>query len=337
MTYAALPGALLMLLLAVAEGAHAHEVRPAYLQLSATADHGYEVLWKRPSMGETAVHLVPHLSGGALEAPPAAIEIHSGYALERWHISPADARSLDGQTVSIEGLPETITDALVIIERTDGSRTQLILTPIHPAQPLRIGDAAPAALSAFVALGLEHVLTGLDHLAFLLGLLLLIGDRWMLVKTVTAFTVAHSCTLALATLGVIHAPVSFVNAAIALSIMFVGAEVVRQGRGATSLTIRKPWVVAFAFGLLHGFGFSSGLATLGLSARELPPALLLFNLGVELGQLGCVALGLWLAHAARVLAIRWPRPLQLAPAYLVGSLGALWTLQRVTVLLAGQP
>jgi hypothetical protein len=176
---------------------------------------------------------------------------------------------------------------------------------------------------------------GADHLLFLLGLLLIVKDRWMLVKTVSAFTLAHSITLALATLGYASVPVVPLNAAIALSILFLGPEVVRVWRGQTSFTIRHPWVVAFAFGLLHGFGFASALTSAGLPRSELPLALLGFNIGVEIGQLGFVLLVLLIERAFRILEIHWPRWVQALPGFAVGSLGAFWTIQRVAILLSG--
>jgi hypothetical protein len=155
------------------------------------------------------------------------------------------------------------------------------------------------------------------------------------VKTVTAFTVAHSITLAVATFGVASVSPAPLNAAIALSILFLGPEIVRRWRGETSFTIRHPWVVAFAFGLLHGFGFASGLAALGLPKGEIPLALLLFNVGVEIGQLAFVLLILWLERAFRLLQIRWPTIIERLPGYAVGTLGAFWTIQRVAMLLRG--
>jgi hypothetical protein len=157
----------------------------------------------------------------------------------------------------------------------------------------------------------------------------------MLLKTITSFTVAHSITLAIATLGYASAPLDPLNAAIALSILFLGPEIVRRWRGETSFTIRHPWVVAFAFGLLHGFGFASGLTTMGLPQAEIPLALLLFNVGVEIGQLFFVVTILLLERAFRTLEIHWPRLIEAQPGYAVGSLGAYWTIQRTLVLLGG--
>jgi hypothetical protein len=168
-----------------------------------------------------------------------------------------------------------------------------------------------------------------------LGLLLIVRDRWMLLKTITAFTVAHSITLGIATMGWANAPALPLNAAIALSILFLGPEIVRAQRGETSLTIRHPWVVAGAFGLLHGFGFASGLTALGLPRGDIPMALLLFNCGVEIGQLFFVALILSLEISFRTLEIRWTSWAEKLPAYTVGGLGAYWAIQRTAILLAG--
>src|SRR5271169_2728516 len=192
-----------------------------------------------------------------------------------------------------------------------------------------------AVAGVYLKLGVEHILFGADHMLFVLGLLLIVKDRWMLLKTITAFTVAHSITLAIATLGYAEAPVLPLNAAIALSILFLGPEIVRSWRGKTSFTIRHPWVVAFAFGLLHGFGFASALTSAGLPKPELPIALLSFNVGVEIGQLSFVALILLLELSFRILEVRWPRWAQALPGYTVGSLGSFWTVQRVALLFGG--
>jgi hypothetical protein len=165
-----------------------------------------------------------------------------------------------------------------------------------------------------------------------LGLLIIVNGRKMLLKTITAFTLAHSITLAIATLGYASAPGPPLNAAIALSILFLGPEIVRVWRGETSFTIRNPWVVAFAFGLLHGFGFAGGLSTAGLPKGEIPLALLMFNIGVELGQLAFVALILLICRSFKVLEIHWSRWVELVPGYTVGSLGAFWTIQRTVMM-----
>ena len=192
-----------------------------------------------------------------------------------------------------------------------------------------------ATASEYIGLGFYHILLGVDHLLFVLGLLLIVQGRMMLIKTITSFTIAHSITLAIATLGFASIPLPPLNAAVALSILFLGPEIVRSWRGETSLTSSYPWIVAFVFGLLHGFGFASGLITTGMPKVELPWALLCFNIGVELGQLAFVVIALALAWSFRTLEIRWPRWALVIPAYTVGSLGAYWTIQRIVILIGG--
>jgi len=203
--------------------------------------------------------------------------------------------------------------------------------------PAATGDtvASPSSYAslAFLKLGIEHIWLGVDHLLFVFGLLLLVQSRWMLFKTITAFTVAHSITLALATFGYVHLPALLLNFAIALSILILGFEVVRSGTGKTSITILSPWIVAFAFGLLHGFGFASGLSALGLPSASIPLALVMFNVGVEVGQLSFVLMILILERSFRQLEIHWPRWVQVLPGYTVGSLGAFWTIQRAAMFL----
>jgi hydrogenase/urease accessory protein HupE len=180
-----------------------------------------------------------------------------------------------------------------------------------------------------------HILTGVDHLLFVLGLLLLVPERRMLIKTITAFTAAHSMTLALATLGLARVPVPYVDTMIAVSIMFLGAEVLRRYRGDTSFTIRHPWFAAFGFGLLHGFGFASGLSAVGLPQHAVAIALLLFNFGIEVGQLSFVIAVIVLGYIRQSLGVTSPRAAALIPAYFVGTLGAFWTLERIVLLLQG--
>jgi hydrogenase/urease accessory protein HupE len=203
--------------------------------------------------------------------------------------------------------------------------------PSTPLDTLASNRSNPSF--AFLKLGIEHIWLGVDHLLFVFGLLILVQSRWMLLKTITAFTVAHSITLGLATFGYAHLPGPLLNAAIALSILILGVEIVRSGRGKTSVTILYPWIVAFAFGLLHGFGFASGLSALGLPAASIPLALVMFNVGVEIGQVSFVLLILLLERSFRQLEIRWPRWIQALPGYTVGSLGAFWTIQRAAMLL----
>lgn len=228
-----------------------------------------------------------------------------------------------------------MTDALVRMEFADGTSWTQRLTPQQPAAVIPARQSKLTVAGVYAKLGIEHILFGVDHLLFVFGLLLLVRHNWMLLKTITAFTVAHSITLAVATFGYASAPGAPLNAAIALSILFLGPEIVRLWNGGTSLTIRHPWVVAFCFGLLHGFGFSSALTSTGLPRADLPLALLTFNVGVEIGQVAFVGLVLLLQRSFRQLEIIWPAWALRMPGYAVGSLGAFWTIQRTVMLFGG--
>jgi len=247
----------------------------------------------------------------------------------------AGPKGLAGRRIEFVGLQLTITDVLIRLEMLDGRKVTAIARPSQPWIEMAPSQTWLGVAGAYVVQGIRHILFGADHVLFVLGLLLIVKDRFMLLKTVTAFTVAHSITLAIATLGYAEAPVLPLNATIALSILFLGPEIVRSWRGETSFTIRHPWVMAFAFGLLHGFGFASALTGAGLPRRDLPLALVSFNVGVELGQLGFIALILALERSFRALEVRWPRWAQALPGYTVGSLGAFWTVQRLVLLFGG--
>jgi len=264
---------------------------------------------------------------------PSVQELADSMVERRW--VNAGPNGLAGKRIEFPGLQLTISDVLVRIEMQDGRRWTTIARASQPWVEIGSSQSEPEMAGTYVLEGIRHILLGADHLLFVLGLLLIVKDRWMLLKTVTAFTVAHSITLAIASLGYAELPVLPLNASIALSILFLGPEIVRSWRGETSLAIRHPWAIAFAFGLLHGFGFASALTRAGLPPHELPLALVSFNVGVELGQLGFIGLVLALDRSFRVLEVHWPRWVQVLPGYTVGSLGAYWTVQRLVLLLGG--
>jgi hypothetical protein len=331
MRRAALPGLAALLLLVAARAGEAHELRPGYLELRQTGPGTFAVLWKVPARGHFRLGIAPRFPAGCQRTTPPTGILTAGAFVERLTLTCAGG--LDGQPIAIDGLSATLTDVLVRVVFADGATVTRLLRPGSPAFEVR-RDAGPP-LRAYLGLGVTHILLGIDHLLFVLGLLVLVRRRLgLMVKTVTAFTVAHSLTLAATTLGIVRLPAAPVDAVIALSILFLGVEIARQQAGGTSLTIRHPWGAAFGFGLLHGFGFASGLSTLGLPASEVVLALLLFNAGVELGQLGIIALYLALRRPLGQLEIEPPRPTGAAPAYVVGALGAYWTLAR-TAGLAG--
>jgi hydrogenase/urease accessory protein HupE len=321
------------LLLAPAAAALAHEARPGFLELRETGPETCSFLWKKPSGGEVEIQIAPVIPEGCHLRTSDRQALSPGAIIVRGTLSCPGG--LAGKTIAIAGLEATITDVLVRLHHADGRLESHLLRPATPSVTLGgITSATERALS-YLQLGVQHILLGVDHLLFVLGLLLIVSDHWMLLKTITSFTLAHSITLAIATLGYASAPLPPLNTAIALSILFLGPEIVRTWRGGTSFTIRHPWVVAFAFGLLHGFGFASGLTAMGLPKAEILLALLLFNVGVEIGQLFFVFLILGLERAFRALEVRWPRFAEALPGYTVGTLGAYWTIQRTLVLLGG--
>ena len=333
-SYGLLAGVGLLVAIAVTP-APAHESRPAYLEIKETAPGRVSLLWRTPVLAGVRLPVALRIPDGAKQVrEPTVEELADSLVERRWLDVGPDG--LAGRRIGFPGLQFTITDVLVRVEMADGRTWTTIARPSQPWVEMAASQTRMQVAATYVGQGIRHILFGADHLLFVLGLLLIVQDRWMLVKTVTAFTAAHSITLAVATLGYASVPVAPLNAAIALSILFLGPEIVRSWRGETSFTIRHPWVVAFAFGLLHGFGFASALTGAGLPRQELPLALVSFNVGVELGQLGFVALVLALEQSFRVLEVRWPRWVQALPGYTVGSLGAYWTVQRVALLLGGR-
>jgi hydrogenase/urease accessory protein HupE len=314
--------------------ASADEIRPAYLELREERPGEFSVLWQTPMQGDTRLDLTPEFSGDATALSPVTTRTIGGHAaptsIQTWRIR---VPALRGQTVRIRGLEDTVTDVLMRIQFLDGTAQIDLLNPSSPSATVPERQTSLGLARNYILYGIQHILFGVDHLLFVLGLLLIVSDRWMLIKTITAFTVSHSMTLAVATLGFAHAPVEPLNAAIALSILFLGPEIARVWRGETSLTIRRPWLVAFIFGLLHGFGFAGALTGAGLPRADLPLALLTFNIGVEIGQIAFVLFVVLLERSFRQLELRWPLWVARAPGYLVGSAGAFWTIQRTAILL----
>jgi hypothetical protein len=312
----------------------AHEIRPALLEITEQEPGWFEVMWKTPMRGDLALALEPILPPSMVPYGPPSSHTVPGANI-RYATYQVEGGSLAGETITIDGLTALQIDTMVRINFADGSSQSAILRPSAPSFEIPSPETKAKVAWIYLRMGIDHILKGVDHLLFVLGLLLIVGNRYTLLKTITAFTIAHSITLAIATLGYASAPGPPLNAAIALSILFLGPEIVRVWRDEISFTIRHPWVVAFAFGLLHGFGFASGLSAIGLPASEIPIALLLFNVGVEAGQLFFVLIIVALERSFHILAIHWPRWVEALPAYAVGGLGAFWTVQRVAMMVGG--
>lgn len=315
----------------VPTSAMAHESRPISLDIKEIAKGKYQVFWNVPFTSGRPLQVGLELPENWQNVVEPTQSILPTSLVER-RIITTEAENLDGSVIRFPGLEETAVNVFVRLSRLDGTRAVVIARPSKASATVRGERSFSETLLEYVSLGFHHILLGVDHLLFVMGLLLIVQGRMKLLKTVTSFTVAHSVTLGIATLGYAKAPLPPLNAAIALSILFLGPEIVRTWRGETSLTIRYPWIVAFLFGLLHGFGFASGLSTTGMPKAELPWALLWFNVGVELGQLCFVALVLLMKRSFRNLEMRWPVWIERAPGYGIGVCGAYWTIQRAALL-----
>lgn len=316
---------LMTLLLAPLAGL-AHEVRPAYLELREAPDGEFAVLWKTPMRGDLRLALAPRFSGRTESLTPVVTRGTDAAAVQTWRMRTLEP--LRGQSLRIEGLEGTMTDALVRIEFADGTGWLQRLTPQTPAAMIPQRQSAWSVASEYLTLGVEHILLGIDHLLFVLALLLITRGTWRLVKTVTAFTLAHSITLALAALGLAPVPSAPVEAVIALSIVFVALEILRSRDGREGITARAPWIVAFSFGLLHGFGFAGALTEIGLPEGHIPLALLFFNVGVELGQMLFIVAMLAAIALLRRVRIALPPRTTLVPPYAVGTVAMFWVIQR---------
>ncbi len=306
---------------------NAHEVRPGYLELRQTDNETFDVLWKVPAKGDMRLGIHATLPESCNSPAPPTTYRTGGAYIDRWTVTCSGG--LTGHSIGIEGLWATLTDVLVRLERSDGTTQVELLTPASPSFVVQAVPAPLRVAGTYLRLGVEHILLGIDHLLFVLALLILVVGWRRLVGTITAFTVAHSLTLAAATLGFVHVPTPPVEAVIALSIAFIATEIVYSRQGRPGLTRRRPWVVAFTFGLLHGFGFAGALSELGLPQQAIPVALFFFNVGVELGQLLFIGLAAVLvAAASQAVTPRFPWAWRLPP-YAIGSLATFWLIERV--------
>jgi hypothetical protein len=311
--------------------AAAHRLSPAYFGLTETAPNTFDVQWKVSISGGLAAVLEPRVPDGCSLTEGVRTYVVDDVRFQHGAVSCPDG--LGGKAFTVNGLAETQTDVLLRVDYLDGTASNQRLTPDAPTVTIPERPSALETVRTYLLYGVEHILLGWDHLLFVLALLLIVNGIGRLVATVTAFTVAHSITLGAATLGLVHVPSAPVEAVIALSILFLASELARQRAGASpgdtaSVTQRFPWVVAFTFGLLHGFGFAGALSEVGMPQQSVPLALLFFNVGVELGQLLFIAAVFGFAWLVRLSAVRvpaiWPR----AVAYGVGSVAAFWVVER---------
>jgi hydrogenase/urease accessory protein HupE len=319
---------IILCILFVALSASAHELQPGSFELRQLTTERFEAIWRAPTY-----YRKPH---------PARLQFPDNWrgtaepritrlpdATLHRYLLEVPGGAVNGTIIQFIGLEATITDVFARFKWLDGSETTAIARPSQPWIEVTIQRSAWQVAGDYTLLGIDHILSGFDHLSFVLALLLLVSGARRLLITVTSFTLAHSITLAAATLGVLWVPGQPVEAVIALSILFVAHELVLVNRGEASLTARNPWIVAFAFGLLHGFGFAGALGDIGLPQNEIALALLMFNVGVEIGQLMFISAALaviWLLHRLRS---EWPAWLRQVPAYGIGGIAAFWVIERV--------
>jgi hypothetical protein len=308
--------------------ANADEIRPALLDIKEQNTGLFAVTWKVPTRGNRVLPITPRLpeslellgSPSLQDVPGARVE-HATYKNNK--------DSLTGQTIAIEGLPALQTDVLLLIQLKDGNLHSAILRPESPEFTIPLEASKLKIAADYWRMGTIHILEGVDHLLFVLALLLIVKRFGPLLRAVTAFTVAHSITLALATLGVIHLPPAPTEAIISLSILFLAAEIVHKHNDQIGLTQRWPWLIAFLFGLFHGLGFAGALSEIGVPQDEVPLALLTFNIGVETGQLLFIAAVIGVMVLLRRFSLTLPTGAWRVAPYAIGSVAAFWTIQRV--------
>ena len=302
--------------------------RPAYLELRQRDGETFDVLWKVPANGESMRHGIRVRFPADVKAltEPRGSFVPGAY-VERWSIRRAGG--LAGAEERIEGLPASVTDVLARVERLDGTTQVARLQPEQPRFVVEAPQDGVGVARTYTGLGIHHILVGIDHLLYILGMLFLVRGWRRILVTMSAFTATHSLTLSAAALGWVHVPQPPVEACIALSIVFVAREIEESRHGRPGLTARWPWVVSFTFGLMHGFGFAGALAEVGLPQKAIPIALLFFNVGVEIGQLIFVVAVLALVAALKRVRAPWPGWAQPVPAYAIGTVAMFWVVERV--------
>jgi hydrogenase/urease accessory protein HupE len=313
-----------------ASSAHGHEIRPAYLQIDATGRGSYDVLWKVPSRGGTVLDIQPQFDPAFILAEAGEPALLEGFVVYRYRLT--GDHPLQGTEVTIANLPQTTVDVLANVNLSDGAKHTFLIHPKTNAAFIPRSASKWGVASTYAKLGMEHILLGFDHLLFVLALIVLTRGFSRIVKTITAFTLAHSITLTLAALGYVHVPGPPVEATIALSIVFLAMEILRGLEGEQTLTARKPWLIAFTFGLLHGLGFAGALSRIGLPQTEIPLALASFNVGVELGQIAFVAVVLLTFNASKMfldVQTGWSLAARKVPAYAIGAVSAFWLIERL--------
>lgn len=307
---------------------HADEIRPALLDIKEQNTGLFTVTWKVPMRGDRVLAITPVLPGSLKLLGTPTVQITPGAQIQQASYKN-NTTSLTGQRIMIEGLVAVQTDVLLLIQLQDGTQYSSILRPSSAQYIIPLQASKLQVASDYWRLGTIHILEGVDHLSFVFALLLIVTGLGQLLKAVTAFTLAHSITLALATLGLVNLPAAPTEAIISLSILFLATEIIHKHNGQLSLTEKYPWVIAFTFGLFHGLGFAGALSEIGVPQNEVPLALLMFNIGVETGQILFIGVVLGLIAVLKRLPFTPPQGAWRVAPYTIGSAAAFWTIERV--------
>ena len=308
----------------------ADEIRPGYLELNEENTHTFSVLWKVPQNKNQRSVIEAHFPASCTNKSDITSQTRNNATLQRWYIHCTE--NIPGQRISIEDLGNSNTDVLLRLKWLDGEVSTALLKPSSPFYTIPEKSSHTDIATTYLWLGTEHILLGVDHLLFVFALLLIVKSTRRLIITITAFTLAHSITLGAATLGLVYVPQQPVEAVIALSILFLAVEIIHGQQGRPGYAARWPWLVAFIFGLLHGFGFAGALSEIGLPQQSIPLALIFFNVGVELGQLFfvlVVVLFIWLLHQLKQQKLL--NRAETAVIYSIGGLSSFWLFERISL------
>lgn len=318
----------LFLTLVLAQTAQAHRFAPSLLKVTEIADQQYSVVWKTPAQGTSAIPLQPVWPESCEITNSSPPQMEGTGKVISWQMRCLELGEdgLVGDTLGVAGLGANQASAMVMVSLLDGRNYQQVLNAEQAEFVIPIESSAGEVMTDYSLLGMEHIWGGLDHLLFVFGLLLLVGGGARLLWTITAFTLGHSITLSLVTLGFFDYPVALVEFVIALSIFVLAVELTRTSKH--DILWRNPWWLAGGFGLLHGMGFAGALAETGLPQDNVPLALLFFNVGIEIGQIAfiLVVLGIWML--IRKPLTRWQDRLLPIPIYVLGALSAMWCIER---------
>jgi len=320
---------LLLTFLLFANHSIADEIRMAYMQLNENKKNNFSILFKIPTKKGRKLSINAQLPDTCKNISQIDTHLVNKAYLNSWDIECKDG--LVGKKISIDGLKQTKTDLLLQIKFLNRESQTILLSADNTSHEIPKEESYLDVIATYTSLGIVHILEGFDHLLFVLALLLIVKSVRQLIWTITAFTLAHSITLAGASLGYISLPQQPVEAIIALSIVFLAMEVIHQKRGINGIASRFPWIVAFTFGLLHGFGFAGALSEIGLPQQSVPLALLFFNVGVEIGQLIFVSIVLLFGYVFKKLKqSHLLQRTELVVTYLIGGLSSFWLIERVS-------